>query len=222
MRALRTMGAMLIALFALIIMTPIAGADAVVQCDGFVVDQSRNQVLNHSAITAHARAVQTASRSNAEVYVRYVSELSEQYTSHVYDRDFRATCNPATDYILVVVGEQTAGVFFGSHFERLTPSLHNATKHYLSDFYGTDDRNRAILNLLGELIRIFDLNPEHDDYVKHPEFYLVNGYVDESHAPDEGLSPTTKAVIIATAIPVVFFVVILALSAFDKRTESQE
>lgn len=166
------------AFFATIMMATLAfvclpTATATPSCHPAIADYGQEPTFDHSEVfTARHQLLETVP-TEIEVYVHALETLSVDYAPSVYDEEFRETCNPATDYILVALDRDgLTQVIYGPHFDRLTPALAQVSTRYMADFYlsGTD-KTTAVVNLLDNLRRTFEVNPDYANYHLHEQFY---------------------------------------------------
>ncbi len=163
------------ALLSTFVVAPLASAANTppIDCSVPVADHAQATTFDYHQVAFAAQELQRV--SGAEVYVRGVSEFSNNMTTHYYNQLFLETCNPPTDYILVVADQgRFAYSFYGSHFDRLEPVLFEATGRYVKGFHDTTqvDKTRPIVSLLEDLSWIFRYNPGHDDYNTYPKSYI--------------------------------------------------
>lgn len=165
----------LLAAFVLACLACIAAptAAATPRCDLPVADLGQEPAFDHGEVFTARHQLLESVPTNIEVYVHAVERLWVDYAPSVYDEEFRKACNPATDYILVALdADGLTQVFYGSHFDRLTPVLGTVTSRYMTDFYRSSaDKTAAVVNLLDNLRRTFEVNPDYANYHLHEQFY---------------------------------------------------
>ncbi len=128
-------------------------------CDYTVTDRTDQGVINHAEVVVAAREFQKG--TGADVYIHALQSFSDEQMPYNYANAFMAHCEPTDGYVLIVFDTHgIAEVFYGPRFANLAPALNMVIDSYREELQGTGDRTKVVVDLLGSMQYVMDINAE--------------------------------------------------------------